>query len=156
LALSRALQAAHQELWEANEKQPMANRVGAGMTCLAVREADVYIAQVEPGVLCLRDSLGVRTLQPPYAQGTPPPGVPEVGYRLGTAAGEAPVKLGQQTLARGQKLLAAHSSLTLATSYDNLTGILNSAPPEAAAKLGRLMERDPFFAALLVSFSGAS
>lgn len=151
-AMSRALQEGHQELLKANETEPLANRVGAGVTCLALRDTEVYMAQAGPGVLYLRDAHGVRTLHP-LAPDAPQDEEGKQGpHLLGMAPGELPVMLDRLTLEEGQVLLVASSSLASSVSYDGLVAILSASPQEATGKLHMLMQEDPLFAALLVSF----
>ena len=150
-ALSRALQASHQELQAANEQESLANRVGAGVTCLALSGTGVTIAQAGPGVVYLRDAHGVRTLEPPRMDAAPEPGSEEGALQLGIAAGEIPVLLGRYSLGQGQVLLAANSSLVSSVSYDGLMAILSASPQEAANKLSMVTKEDPFFAALMVT-----
>ena len=167
-ALSTALQDSHHDLLAANENTALATQVGAGITCLALRDEDVYIARAGPGALYHRDSHGVRTINPaPPAQaegseaeethersvlGLGPMQTPEETHRsvLGPPM-QTPVTLERQALLAGQVLLAAHSSLANSVSYDGLMTILSSSPEDAAGRLELLMQDDPVFAALLVS-----
>jgi hypothetical protein len=150
-ALSRALQASHHELQAANEREPLANRVGAGVTCLALSGTDVTIAQAGPGVVYLRDAHGVRTLEPPRMDAASEVGSAESPLQLGIAAGEIPVLLDRYSLEPEQVLLAANSSLVSSVSYDGLVAILSASPKEAADKLRLVTQEDPFFAALMVA-----
>lgn len=49
-AVLRALQAAHRQLHDWNERTLREHRIGAGVSCLAVRERTAYLAQVGPSV----------------------------------------------------------------------------------------------------------
>ena len=152
-AMSNALQESHRELLSSNRAASLATQVGAGMTCLALRDRDIYIARGGPGVLYLRDAHGVRTINPlstgesakGEAQGSQAPAM------LGLADGAVPVMLERQTLEPEQVLLAAYTSLVKAVSYDGLVTILSSSPGEVADKLRLLMQEGPVFAALLVA-----
>ena len=152
-ALSTALQDSHHDLLAANENTALATQVGAGITCLALRDEDVYIARAGPGALYHRDSHGVRTINPAppaQAEGSEAEETHERSV-LGLGPMQTPVTLERQALLAGQVLLAAHSSLANSVSYDGLMTILGSSPEDAASRLELLMQDDPVFAALLVS-----
>ena len=152
-ALSTALQDSHHDLLAANENTALATQVGAGITCLALRDQDVYIARAGPGALYYWDSHGVRTINPvPPAQAEDSE-AEETHERsvLGLGPMQTSVTLERQTLLAGQVLLAAHSSLANSVSYDGLMTILSSSPEDAASRFELLMQDDPVFAALLVS-----
>ena len=150
-ALSRAIQASHQELQAANEQEQLANRVGAGLTCLALSGNDITVAQAGPGVVYLRDAHGVRTIEPPKVSPADEASPGEGNLRLGIAAGEIPVLLDRHALESQEVLLAANSSLISSVSYDGLVAILSGTPNEAADKLRMVTQDDPYFAALLVT-----
>lgn len=150
-ALSRAIQASHQDLQAANEKEQLTNRVGAGLTCLALSETDITVAQAGPGVVYLRDAHGVRTIEPPKLNSAEEAGPSEGNLQLGIAAGEIPVLLDRHMLEPREVLLAANSTLVSSVSYDGLVAILSGTPDEAADKLRMVTQDDPYFAALLVT-----
>jgi hypothetical protein len=150
-ALSRAIQASHRDLQEANEQQQLTNRVGAGLTCLALNGTDITVAQAGPGVVYLRDAHGVRTIEPPKISPTDEAGPGEGNLPLGIAAGEIPVLLDRHALEAQEVLLAANSALSSSVSYDGLVAILSCTPNEAADKLRMVTQDDPYFAALLVT-----
>jgi hypothetical protein len=152
-AMGNALQESHRELLSSNRAASLATQVGASITCLALRDSDIYIARGGPGALYLRDAHGVRTINPlstgeaadSQAQGS------QSQAMLGLADAAVPVMLERQTLEPEQVLLAAYTSLVKAVSYDGLVTILSSSPAEAADKLHLLMQEGPVFAALLVT-----
>ena len=152
-AMGNALQESHRELLSTNRAASLATQVGASITCLALRDSDIYIARGGPGVLYLRDAHGVRTINPlSTGEGASDEAPGSQGRAmLGLADGAVPVMLERQTLEREQVLLAAYSSLIKSVSYDGLVTILSSSPGEAADKLRLLMQEGPVFAALLVT-----
>ena len=143
-ALPRALQACHRELTKGNEELPMAARVGLGLTCLGLRDDDVYVARAGPGLVYVREQHGVRRL----------PGPPSGGGSLGTAEGEVGVAMDRHAIGPGEALLAGGSALEGAVGYEGLQTILASAPREASKKLTLIMGDQPLYVALLVTPAG--
>ena len=152
-ALSQALQDCHQELRAANESEPLAARVGVGLTCLALRDDDLYIAQAGPGLLYLRDTHGVRRVESHSFGGSESSDEPSERQELGITPGEIRVSLDRYPFRDEHVFMAAGSALAAAVNYDGLDAILASAPDEAARKLQLLMPDQPFFAALMVTSS---
>ncbi len=60
--LRRALTAANQSLYNQNTGQPPHKRVFVGITCVVVRQSDVYVAQMRPAAAFVRAGGNVRTL----------------------------------------------------------------------------------------------
>jgi sugar lactone lactonase YvrE len=61
-ALLRALQQTHENLAEWNRRSLREHRVAVGVTCVVVRDGQVTIAQVGPGVVYMRDAEAVMRL----------------------------------------------------------------------------------------------
>lgn len=143
-ALPRALQSCHRELTAGNEPLPMAARVGVGLTCLALRNDEVYVARAGPGLVYVRDRHGVRRL----------PGPTEGAGSLGTAEGDVGIAMDRHAVGPGEALLAGGSALEGAVGYEGLQAILASDPREASKKLALLMGDQPLYVALLVTPAG--
>jgi hypothetical protein len=143
-ALPRALQSCHRELVKGNEPLTMAARVGVGLTCLALRDDEVYVARAGPGLVYVRDRHGVRHL----------PGPPEGAGSLGTAEGEVDIAMDRHPIGPGEALLAGGSALEAAVGYEGLQTVLAAAPKEAARKLALLMGDQSLYVALLVTPEG--
>ena len=75
--LLRALQAAHEHLREWNRRSMRDNRVAAGVSCLAVRGQDAYLAQVAPASAAFYRERDLRPLQPSLPDAVEPLGLYE-------------------------------------------------------------------------------
>jgi len=75
--LLRALQGAHENLREWNRRSMRDNRVAAGVSCLAVRGQDAYLAQVAPASAAFYRERDLRPLQPSLPDAVEPLGLYE-------------------------------------------------------------------------------
>jgi hypothetical protein len=75
--LLRALQGAHENLREWNRRSMRDGRVGAGMSCLAVRGDDAYLAQVAPASAVFYRAGELRPVQPSLPDAVEPLGLYE-------------------------------------------------------------------------------
>jgi hypothetical protein len=83
--LLRALQGAHENLREWNRRSMRDSRVGAGVSCLAVRGQEAYLAQVAPAGAAFYRRGELRPLQPSLPDAVEPLGLfdefwPEFSY----------------------------------------------------------------------------
>lgn len=118
--LLRALQAAHEDLQEWNRKSLKEHRVAAGVSCLAVRGAEAYLAQVAPAcVLELRRGALNRRL----------PRLPGAGEPLGMHEEFWP-DFSRYDLSNGDRLLLVTTGLADAIPDEEWAEILRLPPPE--------------------------
>ena len=141
-ALNRAFQDCHKDIRTLLQAEPLAARVGAGLTVLVLQDETVIYAQVGPSVLYVREASSVRRLEAP--------GVSAGDDLLGIATKRVPVALGRHLLRPGQALLAAHGAFARVATYDGLHAILTAPPEETAPTLHALMREERVFAALRV------
>lgn len=73
--LLRALQSAHENLRDWNRRSMRDNRVAAGVSCLAVRGQDAYLAQVAPASAAFYHEGDLRPLQPSLPDAVEPLGL---------------------------------------------------------------------------------
>ena len=73
--LLRALQGAHENLREWNRRSMRDNRVAAGVSCVAVRGREAYLAQVAPASAAFFREGSLRPLQPSLPDATEPLGL---------------------------------------------------------------------------------
>ena len=140
--LQEAFQACHEELEDANAPNDLASRVGVGVTCLALRGDESYLAVVGDAVMYLRDQHGVSKITPAI-QGTSSP-------VLGTSQDPIEVTMARPALKDGESLLVASGSLEDAVGYDGIENILSTSPEAAIEKLTLLMGDDPLFLAIIL------
>ena len=141
--LQEAFQACHEELEDANAPNDLASRVGVGVTCLALRGDESYLAVVGDAVMYLRDQHGVSKITPAI-QGTSSP-------VLGTSQDPIEVTMARPALKDGESLLVASGSLEDAVGYDGIENILSTSPEAAIEKLTLLMGDDPLFLAIILN-----
>ena len=141
-ALNRAFQDSHKDIRTLLQKEPLAARVGAGLTVLALQDGTIIYAQVGPSVLYVREGSSVRRLEAP--------GVSADEELLGIATKRVPVALGRHAMRPGQALLAANSAFGRVATYDGLHAILEASPEETAQVLHALMRDERSFAALRI------
>jgi hypothetical protein len=144
-ALNRAFQDCHKEIRTLLQKEPLAARVGAGLTVLVLQNDAVTFAQAGPGVLYVREASSVRRLEAPGVSAT---GFPD--ELLGIATKKVPVALGRHSLRPGQALLAAYGAFARVATYDGLHALLAASPEETARTLHALMREERSFAALRI------
>ena len=141
--LQEAFQACHEELEAANAPNDLASRVGVGVTCLALRGDESYLAVVGDAVMYLRDQHGVSKITPAI-QGTSSP-------VLGTSQDPIEVTMARPALKDGESLLVASGSLEDAVGYDGIENIMSTSPEAAIEKLTLLMGDDPLFLAIILN-----
>ncbi|MBI2913985.1 MAG: hypothetical protein HYY03_08705 [Chloroflexi bacterium] len=71
----RALRAAHENLRDWNHKSLKEHRVAAGVSCLALRGHEAYLAQVAPASAVLYRQRSLRTLEPALPDAAEPLGL---------------------------------------------------------------------------------
>jgi hypothetical protein len=141
-ALTRSLRAAHEHLRDWNKRSLPEHRVGAGSTCLAVRGADVYIAQVGPSIAYVRRSNGeVRRY---HAEQN------DLSHALGLSEQFEP-RLRRVTLEPGDILLAGSTQLEQAVPREHLERILAKGADDALPELYLLGRDRPNLAIVLIS-----
>lgn len=141
-ALNSAFQDCHKDIRTLLQKEPLAARVGAGLTVLALQDGAVIYAQVGPAVLYVREGSGVRKLEAPGGSAD--------DELLGIATKKVPVALGRHVMRPGQALLAAPGVFARVATYDGLHAILSASPEETALTLHALMRDERSFAALRI------
>ena len=141
--LQEAFQACHEELEAANAPNDLASRVGVGVTCLALRGDESYLAVVGDAVMYLRDQHGVSKITPAI-QGTSSP-------VLGTSPDPIEVTMARPALKDGESLLVASGSLEDAVGYDGIENIMSTSPEAGIEKLTLLMDDDPLFLAIILN-----
>ncbi len=141
--LGDAFQTCHKDLEAANAPRDMASRVGVGVTCLAMRGDEAYLAVVGDAVMYLRDRHGVTKITP-AVQGTSSP-------VLGTSSDPIEVTMARPALKPDESLLVASGSLEDAVGYDGLENIMSTSPQAAVEKLTLLMGEDPLFLAIIMN-----
>lgn len=141
--LNEAFQTCHKALEDANAPNDMASRVGVGVTCLAVRGDEAYLAAVGDSIMYIRDQHGVSKITP-AVQGTSSP-------VLGTSSDPIEVTMVRPALKDGESLLVASGSLEDAAGYDGLENIMSTSPQAAVEKLSILMGDDPLFLAIILN-----
>ena len=141
--LNEAFQACHKALETANAPHDIASRVGVGVTCLAVRDDETYLAAVGDSIMYIRDQHGVSKITP-AVQGTSSP-------VLGTSSDPIEVTMARPGLKDGESLLVANGSLENAAGYDGLENIMATSPQAAVEKLAILMGDDPLFLAIILN-----
>lgn len=141
-ALNRAFQDCHKEIRTLLQKEPLAARVGAALTVLALQNETVIYAQVGPGVLYVQEASSVRKLEAP--------GVSVDDELLGIATKKVPVALGRHLVRPGQALLVANGAFGRVATYDGVHALLSASPEETAQALHALMREERSFAALRI------
>ncbi|MBI4336529.1 MAG: hypothetical protein HY683_01670 [Chloroflexi bacterium] len=141
-ALLQAVQGCHQELLAANQQGEPQDRVGLGITCLALRTDEVYLATAGPSLVYVLDGQGVRNVGVANA----------LEGAVGLAASQLPVNLHRLTRGEAGAALVAMSSLSSMVTLEGVKAVLTAAPQEALTRLQLLVRQEPSFAALLVTW----
>lgn len=142
-ALLRSLQAAHEELTAWNRLSLREQRTGMGVSCLALRQGEVFLAQVAPALAYLRSGGSTQRLVPA-----------EEDQPLGLAEELRPT-FSRHLLAEGDALLLAFTSL--APRGDEAVAAALAYPlDEALRRLYALVNHLPHFAALLVAYQATA
>ena len=125
--LLRALQDAHQDLHEWNRKSMKEHRVAAGVSCLAVRGREAYLAQVAPAcVLELSQGVVSRRL----------PRLPDACEPLGLHEEFWP-DFSRYELSNGDRLLLVTTALADAIPDEEWGEMLRLPPPEVLSAVYR-------------------
>lgn len=138
-ALVKGLEVCHQWLQGLNLGEPEGGKVGLGLACLGLRGRDVYLAQAGPLMVLLRDSSGLRRLDPRPSR-----------EPLGLAP-EARVQIHRHAFLTGDALLVASPRLLHLTTVEGLDLVMASPPREASRRLALLAQGEPLFSALFLS-----
>ena len=133
--LNGAFQACHQEL-------SAAGGAGVGVTLLASRGGEVYLAAVADIAMHQLDRAGVRRVRPsvPGTMAAAMGNLPEV-----TPAME------RLDLQPGETMLVSDSSVTSAANMDGLEAVLSASPRSAADSLASLMGNTALFLGVIIS-----
>ena len=126
-AVLRALKAAHQQLLDWNERNLKEHRVGAGVSCLAVRGHSAYLAQIGPTVAYYVSAGRYRRIVPEGPAVEP----------LGHAEGAEPV-FSRYELSPGDLLLIASPNIEELLSEEELRAILLRGGDDALVELFRI------------------
>jgi hypothetical protein len=131
-SLRKAIIAANRALYQQNFGTPTQKRAHIGVTCVVVKDGDLYVAQVTPAQLYLRTEGRVRAL----------PALP-TGERQDRPAFVRPNALGNSltcepdfyraVLRPGDSLVAGTSNMARIVSPEALTSLLRASEPAAAA-----------------------
>lgn len=141
-ALTRSLRAAHDHLREWNRRSLPEHQVGAGASCLAMRGADAYLAQVGPSLAYIRSAAGdVRRIQADDL---------DFEHALGVAD-EFESKLTRIKLEPGDLVLVASTQLEDATPRDHIERILARGSDDALPEFYLLCRDRPNMALVLLS-----
>ena len=139
-AVGRALKAAHHQLHDWNERTLREQRVGAGVTCLAIRERTAYLTQVGPAVAFhVGDGHFERVM--PEETAALPLGQEDVLEPLFT----------RYELSPGDLLLLASPRIDELVSEDALRATLLRGGDEALVELFRLARDQQEFALVLLA-----
>ncbi|MBI2165421.1 MAG: hypothetical protein HYU29_03335 [Chloroflexi bacterium] len=137
--LTRAMQACHRELLQANAEQKSQGRVGLGITCLALQRSDLYLVNNGPGLMYLMKEGGIRRLGPRH-------GAVQI---IGLYEGEIRPYLQHIPIQRGDRLLVSFSTLLRLVTPEGIETILASTPEESIRKLMMVAREEPSFSAFL-------
>ena len=141
-ALTRSLRAAHDHLREWNRRSLPEHQVGAGASCLAMRGADAYLAQVGPSLAYIRSAAGdVRRLQADDL---------DFEHALGVAD-ECESKLTRIKLEPGDLVLVASTQLEDVAPRDHIERILAGGSDDALPEFYLLCRDRPDTALVLLS-----
>ncbi len=137
--LVRALRSTHQMLVDWNRRSVAREQVGVGLTAAAVRGATVYLAQVGPSLVYLKQA-GVLSRFVAEEESADP---------LGTGAIEPSVR--RVELAPGDLLLAASRALEARIDSETLEALLTRGSEDALPELYLLTRDLPSFALFAVT-----
>ena len=141
-ALTRSLRAAHDHLREWNRRSLPEHQVGAGASCLAMRGADAYLAQVGPSLAYIRGAAGdVRRVQADDL---------DFEHALGVAD-EFESKLTRIKLEPGDLVLVASTQLEDVAPRDHIERILARGSDDALPEFYLLCRDRPDTALVLLS-----
>jgi hypothetical protein len=141
-ALTRSLRAAHEHLREWNEKSLKEHQAGAGASCIALRGADAYLAQVGPSLAYVRSADG--TFRRLHAE------QPDLEHALGLAS-EFDPHLTRIPLAPGDLVLLASTQLDEIVPEHHVKRILARGSDDALPELYMLCRDRPNMALVLLA-----
>ena len=139
-AVLRALKAAHQQLLDWNERNLKEHRVGAGVSCMAVREHSAYLAQIGPAVAYHVGGGRYRRIVPEGPAVEP----------LGHAEGAEPI-FSRYELSPGDLLLIASPNIEELLSEEELRAILLRGGDDALVELFRIASDVQDFSLVLLA-----
>lgn len=140
-ALTKAIAAAHENLRDWNRKSLREHQVGAGLSCLVVREAVAYLAQAGPSLAYFRSGKGeLRCLEPR---------VPEASAVLGLGEELRP-EMSRFELSAGDTLLVASPVLAEIADDGAVAALLSIDAEEALSELYLLTRDQPNFSVFLL------
>ncbi len=141
-ALTRSLRAAHEHLREWNAKSLKEHQAGAGASCVALRGADAYLAQVGPSLAYVRSADGTfRRLHAEHA---------DFEHALGIATEFEP-HLTRIPLAPGDLVLLASTQLDTIVAEHHVERILARGSDDALPELYLLCRDRPNMALVLLA-----
>lgn len=112
--LLRALRAAHEDLREWNRRSLREHRVAAGLSCLALRGSEAYLAQVAPACALLRQAGCAHRLEPTLPDAAEPLGLHQEFWP----------HFRRLELSRGDRLLLLSPALARSMAEEKLLGAL--------------------------------
>ena len=139
-AVLRALKAAQQQLLDWNERNLKEHRVGAGVSCMAVRGHSAYLAQIGPAVAYHVGGGRYRRIVPEGPAVEP----------LGHAEGAEPV-FSRYELSPGDLLLIASPNIEKLLSEEELRAILLRGGDDALVELFRIASDVQDFSLVLLA-----
>ena len=139
--LLRALKAAHDDLREWNRKSIKEHRVAAGVSCLALRRNEAYLAQVAPASAALYRQGSLSALEPRLPDAAEPLGLDDDFWP----------DFSRVELQEGDRLLLLSPSLAKALPPAELSAALALPAEEALPALYRQARALPNCGALLVA-----
>jgi len=137
----RCLRAAHENLREWNRKSIKEHRVAAGVSCLALRGGEAYLAQVAPAAAFLYRAGVVMRISPSLPDALEPLGLHE----------EFRPEFSRHELEDDDRLLILSPRLAEALNEDELASVLALPGEEALPELYRRAKDVPNCGALLVA-----
>lgn len=137
----RALRAVHEDLRDWNRRSLKEHRVAAGVSCLAVRDGEAYLAQVAPAAAVLLQAGAVSRLHPTLPDSVEPLGLYEEFWP----------DFSHHRLHEGDRMLLLSKGLAGALSDQQLTEALRPHPEETLPLVYRQARGMPRAAALLVA-----
>jgi hypothetical protein len=119
--LLRALQAAHEHLREWNRRSMRDHRIAAGISCVAVRGHEAYLAQVAPAAAIVSQSAKTTRHSPVLADATEPLGLFDEFWP----------EFARYELAKGDRLLILSPALADRLSERDVAAALAGSSPDA-------------------------
>jgi|FaiFalDrversion3_1042247.scaffolds.fasta_scaffold00091_3 hypothetical protein len=139
--LLRALQAAHADLRSWNSRSLRDQQVAVGVSALALRGSEGYLAQVGPALAYLYQDGALRPLLPTIPEAEGPLGLGEMVYP----------HFWRLPLAPGDRLLLSSTPLQAALGEEALAGLLAGPVERCLPALYQAVRSLPWFGALLLA-----